>query len=140
MPVARWCGCRRCRLGLAALVLFSFSPGLLPGALHVDGAAEVRAFGNRHARRGDVAVDRPVVADVHLLGRRHVAGDLAEDDDGLGEDLRLDAAVGADRQHVLAQFDLAFDLAFDGQVFAAVEFTLDDDGFADVHGRFLQSS
>ena len=40
---------------------------------------------------------------------------------------------GADRQHVLAQLDLALDLPFDGQILAAVELALDDDGFADVH-------
>ena len=101
--------------------------------LHVDAAAEVRAFGNRHARRDDVAVDRPVVADVDLLGRGDVAGHFAEDDDGLGKHLRLDLAVRPDRQHVLTQLDLAFDLAFDRQVFAAVQLAFDDDRFADVH-------
>ena len=48
-------------------------------------------------------------------------------------------AVGADRQHVLAQLDLALDLPFDGQVFAAVELALDDDGFSDVHSSPLLS-
>src|SRR5918993_1979355 len=140
VPGRGW-GCRRCRLGLAALVLLFFLLArLAAGALHVDRAAEVCALGNGNAWRGDVAVDRPVVADVYLLGGGHVTGDLAENDDSLGKNLGLDPAVGADRQDVLAQFDFAFNLAFDGQVFAAVEFTLDDDGFADVHGRFLQSS
>ena len=43
---------------------------------------------------------------------------------------------GADRQHVLPQLDLAFDLALDGEVLAAVQLALDDDGFADIHSVF----
>ena len=70
-------------------------------ALHVDAAAEVRALGDRDARRDDVAVDRAAVADVDLLGRRDVAVDLAEHDHRLGEHLRLDLAVRSDRQHVI---------------------------------------
>ena len=64
-------------------------------------------FGNRHARRDDVAVDRAVVADVDLLAGRHVAGHLAEHDHGLREHLRLDLAVRPDRQHVVAELDRA---------------------------------
>ena len=71
--------------------------------------------------------------------RGDVAGDLAEDDHGLGEYLRLDLAVRADRQHVLPKLDLAFDLAFDGEILAAVQLALDDHGFADIHG-LLQSA
>ena len=119
--------------------------GLLAGLraarlLHVDAAAEVRAFGNRHARGGDVAVDRPVVPDIDLVARGDVAGHFAEDDDRLREHLRLDLAVGADRQHVLAKLDLALDLSLDGQIFAAVELALDDDGFTYVHSSFLLST
>src|SRR6187401_3382861 len=35
------------------------------GALHVDAAAEMGAFGDRHARGGDVAVNRAVVSEIH---------------------------------------------------------------------------
>src|SRR5689334_19040578 len=118
-------GCRcRCRLAFA-LGLAS----LRARALHVDAAAEVRAFGNRDARRRDVAVDRAVVADVDLLARGHVAGDLAEDDHGLGEYLRLDAGVGPDREDVLPQLDLPLDLSLDREVLASAQLTLDYDGF-----------
>ena len=48
----------------------------------------------------------------------------------------LIAPFGADRQHVLAQLDLALDLPLDGQVFAAVELAFDDDRFAYVHSSF----
>ena len=102
-------------------------------ALHVDAAAEVRAFGNRDARRGDVAVDRPLSRMSTFSRGGDVAGDLAEDDDRLGEHLGLDLAVRPDREHVLPELDLAFDLAFDRQVLAAVQLALDDDRFADVH-------
>src|SRR5512145_3059030 len=78
---------RRCRLGLR-LRFLGFG-GLRPGALHIDAAPEVGAFGDCDARRCDVAIDRTVVTDVDLLSGRDVARDLAEDDHGLGEHLRL---------------------------------------------------
>src|SRR5690606_32839770 len=107
--------------------------------LHVDAAAEVRTVGNRDPRRHQVAVDRPVVADVDALARGDVALHFALHDDDLGEDLRLDLAVGPDRQHVVAELDLAFDLALDREVLAAGQVTLDDDALADVHGALLLS-
>ena len=85
-PRRRAAGCRR------------WLPAWPPLRCMSTAAAEVRAFGDRHARRDDVAVDRAAVADVDLLGRGDVAGDLAEHDHRLGEHLRLDLAVGADRQ------------------------------------------
>ena len=106
---------------------------MVAGALHVDAAAEVRAFGDRHARRDDVAVHRAVVADVDLLRRRHIADDFAEHDHRLGEYLSLDLAVGPDGQHVLAQLDAPFDVSFDRQILAATQFTFDDDRLADIH-------
>ena len=48
-------------------------------------------------------------------------------------------AVRADRQHVLAELDLAFDVPFDGQIFAAVQLALDDDRLADIHDVLLHS-
>jgi len=94
--------------------------------LHVDAASEVRAIGDGHARRPDVAVDRAVVADVDLFGGRHVADDLAQHDHGLRKHLCLDLAVGPNRQDILPKFDLAFDLPFDGEVLAAVLLAFDD--------------
>jgi hypothetical protein len=93
----------------------------------------MRALGNRDARRDDVAIHRPFVADVDLLARRDVAGDFAEDDHRLGEHLRLDFAVRANGEHVVAKLDGAFDLTFDGQILAPIQFAFDDDGFTDVH-------
>ena len=66
-------------------------------------------------------------------------GHFAEHDDRLGEHLRLDSAVRSDRQHVIAQLNGPFDVAFDGQVFAAVQLALDDDRFSDVHDVFLHA-
>ena len=100
---------------------------------HIDAAAEVRTFGNGHAGRRDVAVDRPVLTDIDLFAGTDVAHDLAQDDDRLGEQLGFDLAIWTDRQHVVAEFDLPLDMPFDGQIFAPVQLTLDDDGFADVH-------
>jgi hypothetical protein len=86
----------------------------------------VRAFGYRHAGRGDVAFDRPVLADVDLLAGADVSDDLAQDDDGFGEQFGFDFAVGTNRQHVIAKLDPPLDMAFDGQIFASVQLTLDD--------------
>jgi hypothetical protein len=57
------------RLGLLRLILLIRGLALLllrlgALALHVDAAAEVRAFGDRDARRGDVAIHRTIVANV----------------------------------------------------------------------------
>ena len=51
----------------------------------------------------------------------------------------LISPVRTDRQHVVAQLDRAFDMAFDGQIFAAVQLALDDDRFADVHDVLLHA-
>src|SRR5262249_4394134 len=85
------------RLGLRLLLraLLRLDLRLAPLALHVDTAAEVRAFGNCNARRDDVAVDRPVVADVNLVAGRDIPRHFAEHNHRLREHLRFDAAVGA---------------------------------------------
>src|SRR5881394_3968658 len=62
-------------------------------ALHVDAATEMSAFGNRHAGSDDVAVNRAVIPDVHLVAGGHIAGDFAEHDDRLGEHLSFNAAI-----------------------------------------------
>ena len=93
----------------------------------------MRAVGNRHARRRQVAVDRSGVANVDLLGGGDVPVHFALNDHGFREHLRLDLRVRADRQDVLAQLDLALDLTFDRQVFAAAQLALDDDALADIH-------
>ena len=57
--------------GLTSRLAAALAFGLLgTRSLHVDAAAEVCAFGDGDARRRDVAVDRPVVADVDLLASR----------------------------------------------------------------------
>jgi hypothetical protein len=82
----------RLRLGLSLRCLRLRRGGRLP--LHIDAAAEVRALGDSHARRDDVTVHGSAVADVDLLAGGDVAVHLAEHDDGLGEHLCLDLAVG----------------------------------------------
>jgi hypothetical protein len=93
----------------------------------------MRAFGNRDAWRRDVAIHRAVLADVHFFGRSHIADHLAEHDDGLGIQLGLDLAVRTDGEHVIAEIDLAFDVPFDREIFAAVQLALDNDRFPNVH-------
>src|SRR5262245_18841347 len=125
--------CRRRGLGGPGLRLRSAL------ALHVDAATEMSAFGDRHARRDDITVHGPVVANVDLVAGRHVPGDLAEHDDRLGKDLRLDLAIGADGQNVIFELDGALDMTFDGQVFAAIQLALDHDRFSDVHDVLLHN-
>ena len=100
----------------------------------------MRPLGNRDARRDNIAVNRPVVADIDLVARRDVAGDLSQHDNSFCEDLRLDATVGADREHVVAQLNGPFDMALDRQILAAVQFALDDDRLPNVHDILLQST
>src|SRR5581483_4741079 len=112
-------GCGGTRLRLRSL-----AAGLV---LHVDAATEVRAFSNGHARSGDVAVNRAVFADVDFFGGADVADHLAEDHDRLRVNLRLDLAVGTDRQYVIAKIDSPFDVSLDREILAAVQLALDDD-------------
>ena len=97
----------------------------------------MRAFGDGDARRHDVAIHRPVIADVDLVAGRDVPGHLAENDHRLREDLRLDPPVRADCEHVIAQLNCAFDVTFDSEILAAVELALDDDRFPNVHDVLL---
>src|SRR5262245_1927349 len=106
-------------------------------ALHVNAAPEVRPFRDGDARRDDVAINRTVVTDVNFVARGDIACHFAEDDYRFCKDLCLDAAVGTDRQHVVAQLNGSLDMTFDGQIFAAVQLALDDDRFSDVHNVFL---
>src|SRR5215510_15502574 len=123
-------------LGLEGRALGRARLGLL---LHVDAAAEVRAVRDGDAGRDDVALDRAVLLDVDLLGRVQIARDLAEDDDGLGGDLRLDAAVRSDREDVVLQLDLAVDPAFDRKVLAAAQLAVDHDALANARQLFGHS-
>src|SRR5688572_26699660 len=118
----------RLRHGLARGPLLRLLSRLPALALHVDAAAEVRALRDGHARRHDIAVHGAAVADVHLLRRGDVAVYLTEHDHGLSKHRRLDLAVRADGQHVVLELDLAFDVAFDREVLAAVQLAFDDDG------------
>ena len=97
----------------------------------------MRSVGNRHTRRDQIAVDRPVVPDVDAFGRSDVARHLTLNHNRLRSKLRLDPTIRSDGQHILAQLDLTLDLAFDRQVLAAVQFSLDDDALADSHGDRL---
>src|SRR5260370_38462049 len=74
----RWLGPLPLRLSRARL------------ALHVDAAAEMRTLGDGDARRDDVAVDRPGVADVDLVAGGDVARGVPEHDHRLRGGLRLD--------------------------------------------------
>src|SRR4029434_1679133 len=105
--------------------------------LHVDAAAEMRAVGDGDARRDDVALDRAVLLDVDLLGRVQIPRHLAEDDDGLGGDLGLDATVRSDSEHVVAQLDLAVDPTLDREVLAAAQLAVDHNALSDARQLFV---
>ena len=83
----------------------------LSALLHVDPAPESRAFGNRHAGRYDITLDGPVVPNGDLFASLDVSNNLAKNDDRLCKHFRADATVRPDRQKVLLQLDLAFNLS-----------------------------
>ena len=69
-PCVCWPADAGAGFGSASARPWALLAGLARPLLHVDAAAEVCAFGNRDARRRDVAVDRAVVADVDLVATR----------------------------------------------------------------------
>ena len=143
-PVAALLGLGFGGLVLGWLVLPDLlSPGLVRPACRRRAACRRcrgnARLGNGDARRRDVAVDRTVVTNVHLLGGGHVPVTSPRMIDRLREHLSFDLAVGADRQDVLAKFDLPFDLPLDGEIFAAAQLALDDYRFADIHGLLLSA-
>jgi hypothetical protein len=70
----------------------------------------------------------------HLLGGDEVAAHLPFDDDGVGEHLALDLAIGADRHHVRWHLDLAAEAAVDDEVLLAVELAFTGERGADASG------
>ena len=91
----------------------------------------MRAIGDGDAGSHDVAFDRSAFLDVDLLGRDQVARDVAEDDDRLGRDLPVDPAVGAHREDMVAQRDLAFHASLHGQILVAAQLAADEDALSD---------
>ena len=81
----------------------------------------MRAGGDGHVRRRQIAVHRPPLADVDPLRRGHVTGDLAQHNHRLHHHLGLDPAVRTDREYVLTQLDLALDDTIDSQILTAVQ-------------------
>src|SRR5262249_60971689 len=53
-----------------------------------------------------------------------------------GGDLSLDLPMLADREHVIAKLDLAFDSPFDCQVLAAAQLAFDNDAFPNARAIF----
>ena len=106
--------------------------------LHVYAAPKVRTLGNGDSRSDDVPIDRAIVSDIHLLACRDVPRHFSKHDHGLGEYLRFDAAVGTNRQHMVPKLNGPLDVPFDRQILAAVQLTLDDNRFADVHNVLLR--
>src|SRR5262245_59500091 len=97
---------------------------------HVDAALEVRAVSDGKSRCCDVSFDRPLLLDLDLLSSCQVTNHLTEDDDRFRGDLSLDLPMLADREHVIAKLDLAFDSPVDCQVFAAAQLAFDNDAFS----------
>ena len=100
---------------------------------HLDLAVEGGALGHRDLRRDQRAVDRSAGAHLELLLRGHVALHRAQDDHDLGENLGVDVGVRADRQDVVGERNLAFELAVECQIFTTDELTLNDERLSHVH-------
>ena len=58
---------------MAGLPALALAHTLRPLPLHVNATAEMRAVGNRHTRRDQIAVGRPLVPDVDEFGCGEVA-------------------------------------------------------------------
>src|SRR5438270_88709 len=88
------------------------------------------------AKKADVAPDdrAQIEQDGRIVGRK-ARQELAES--LRREHLGLDAAVGTDRQHVIAQLNRPFDVTLDGQILATVQLALDDDGLPNIHDVLL---
>ena len=93
----------------------------------------MRPFSDGHPWGRNVAVDRSAIAKSDAFGRRDVAGHRTQHDHRLGKHLCFDLAIRPNRQGVLAQLDLPLYLAFDGQIFAAVQLSPKHDRFTNVH-------
>src|SRR5262249_19312985 len=61
---------------------------------------------------------------------------LTKDDDRFCGDLSLDLPILADREHVIAKLDLAFDSTVDRQVLAAAQLAFDNDAFPNARATF----
>src|SRR5262245_1362438 len=92
------------------------------------------ALGHDDHRRLDVAVDARGAAQLHALGRAHVAGDLTADDDVPGVDVGLDDALLPDDERVVGT-DLAGELAVQHDRAAERVLALDLRALVDVGGQ-----
>src|SRR5690606_1269813 len=102
--------------------------------IHLDRAFEAGTVLEHDARRRDVAANLRALTDADPLRADQVAFHVAFDVDRVREDVRVDLALRADRQRVVAQLHRAVDLAFDDEVFLATQVSVDVDRRAD-HGR-----
>jgi len=103
--------------------------------IHLDGALEGGAILEAHAWRGDVAANLGALAHDDLLGPEQITLDGALDEDGVGVDVCLDLALGADGQRVALELDRAGDFTFHRNIFLAAQRALDLDRRADDRGR-----
>src|SRR6185437_6535171 len=97
-------------------------------------AAEDCVVFNGEAEGADVALDRAAGTQLDAAGGHHIALHAALDKDVLGCEIGGDIGAGADGEAVFREADGAFHAAIDNEVFTALHFTVDDDGFADARG------
>jgi preprotein translocase SecF subunit len=102
---------------------------------HLDGPVEYGPLLHDQAGSANVPLHRTAGLDLDPLRGAHVASDATDHDDALGFYVRRHVAVGADRELVFGQLDLALDPALDHEVLVAREIALDRDRFSDV-GHF----
>src|SRR5215471_886993 len=96
----------RDRLGLGrAIHLFG------AGLADVDSAFEVRSVFNADALADNIAAERAFIANLGPVAGRHVAFNLAQDDDFSGVDVGLDLAVAPHGHTVARKVDGAFHAA-----------------------------
>ena len=101
------------------------------GLADVDAALEERAILDADARRGHVAAQRALGANVHAVRGGDIAAHLAQNDDLAGGDVGRHLAVAAHGHAVAGKVDAALHLAVDKQRLGAGDLALDEQAFAD---------
>src|SRR5215471_16882496 len=103
-------------------------------AKDVDAAFEVCAVFNHDTRSFNVANDARAFHDGDPVGRIYISLNRASDHQFFRLNVRLDLAVGTNRQ-TIADFKSAFDLAVQVEFFIAVDFPPDSHSLTDCGGN-----
>jgi hypothetical protein len=118
-------------VAVTAPTVLASTAGLASGFLDVDAAFEEGAIFDADARRGHVAGQCSLRANIDPVGGGNIAAHLAHDDDFARGDVGGHLAVAADGDTIAGKGNGAFDFAVNKQRLRAGDLTLEEQGFAD---------